>query len=113
VIGLDDLGVFGYSLGLDHKSAYVFCVDAAARRRVEPLAIKAVRHAEEARHCCVVRVSVAKCGPDRTSYSPAIDGKQPDSPHIEVKARVKSAVSLIAGPALAAIRCSVHSNLGV
>lgn len=36
-------------------------------------------------------MSAAKCGWDLSSYPPAIDGKQPDPHHIEVKGRVKGA----------------------
>ena len=68
-----------------------FAADAAARARIEHLAMAAVRQAEEARGCRVVDVSVAKCGWDLTSYPPAIDGKQPEPRHIEVKGRVKGA----------------------
>ena len=71
--------------------APTFAADAAARKRIERLAMKAVRRAEEARGCRVVDVSAAKCGWDLTSYPPAIDGKQPDPRHIEVKGRVKGA----------------------
>jgi hypothetical protein len=39
----------------------------------------------------VVDVSTAKCGWDLTSYPPAVDGKQADPRHIEVKGRVKGA----------------------
>ena len=68
-----------------------FAADAAARARIEQLAMDAVRKAEEARGCCVVDVSAQKCGWDITSYPPAVDGKQPDARHIEVKGRVKGA----------------------
>ena len=51
----------------------------------------AVRLAEEARGCRVVDVSAQKCGWDITSYAPALDGKIPESRHIEVKGRVKGA----------------------
>ena len=53
------------------------------------LAMDAVRRAEEAEGCRVVDVSAAKCGWDLTSYPPAVNGKQPDPRHIEVKGRVK------------------------
>ena len=36
-------------------------------------------------------VSADKCGWDLTSYPPAVDGKQPEPRHIEVKGRVKGA----------------------
>ena len=71
--------------------AATFAADAAARKRIEQLAMKAVRRAEEARGCRVVDVSAAKCGWDLTSYPPAVDGKQPEPRHIEVKGRVKGA----------------------
>ena len=71
--------------------AAAFSTDAAARARIEKLAMDAVRRAEEARGCRVVDVSAEKCGWDITSYPPAVDGKQPDARHIEVKGRVKGA----------------------
>jgi superfamily II DNA or RNA helicase len=71
--------------------ATTFAADAAARARIERLAMDAVRRAEEARGCCVVDVSPQKCGWDLTSYPPAVDGKQPDALHIEVKGRVQGA----------------------
>ena len=54
----------------------------------------AVRRAEEARGCRVVDVSAQKCGWDMTSYPPAVDGKQPEPRHIEVKGRVKGAATV-------------------
>ena len=68
-----------------------FSADPAARARIEKLAMDAVRRAEEARGCRVVDVSAQKCGWDLTSYPPAVDGKQPEARHIEVKGRVKGA----------------------
>jgi hypothetical protein len=68
-----------------------FCADAAARSRIEQLAMEAVRRSEEARGCRVVDVSAQKCGWDITSYLPAVDGKQPLARHIEVKGRSKGA----------------------
>ena len=46
------------------SAAGTFSVDAAARSRIEHLAMSAVRQAEEARGCHVVDVSAAKCGWD-------------------------------------------------
>jgi SNF2 family DNA or RNA helicase len=66
-------------------------VDAAARRRIEQIAMDAVRRAEEARGCRVVDVSAEKCGWDLTSYPPATNGTIPEPRHIEVKGRVKGA----------------------
>ena len=71
--------------------AATFSADAAARKRIEQLAMNAVRKAEEARGCRVVDVSAAKCGWDLTSYPPPLDGKQPQPRHIEVKGRIKGA----------------------
>ena len=68
-----------------------FSTDPVARARVEKLAMDAVRQAEEARGCRVVDVSAQKCGWDITSYPPAVDGKQPEARHIEVKGRVQGA----------------------
>lgn len=72
-------------------TAATFAADAAARSRIEQLAMQAVTKAEEARGCRVVDVSAAKCGWDLSSYPPAVEGRQPDPRHIEVKGRVKGA----------------------
>lgn len=71
-----------------------FSTDPEARSRIELLATNAVRRAEEARGCRVVDVSAQKCGWDITSYAPAVDGKLPESRHIEVKGRVKGATTI-------------------
>jgi hypothetical protein len=68
-----------------------FSTNPAARRRIERLAMDAVRRVEEARGCRVVDVSAQKCGWDLTAYPPVADGKQPDARHIEVKGRVQGA----------------------
>ena len=65
--------------------------DAAARRRVELLAMDAVRRVEEAAGCRVADVSAEKCGWDLTSFPPAMDGKLADARHIEVKGRARGA----------------------
>lgn len=72
-------------------TAATFAADAAARSRIEQLAMQAVTKAEEARGCRVVDVSAAKCGWDLSSYPPAVEGRQLDPRHIEVKGRVKGA----------------------
>jgi superfamily II DNA or RNA helicase len=72
----------------------MFSADPEARARIEQLAMNAVRRAEEARGCRVVDVSAQKCGWDITSYAPAVDGKMPESRHIEVKGRVKGATTV-------------------
>ncbi len=71
-----------------------FSADPAARSRIEQLAMQAVRQSEESRGRRVVDVSAQKCGWDITSYPPAIDGKQPESRHIEVKGRIKGATTI-------------------
>jgi superfamily II DNA or RNA helicase len=71
-----------------------FSADPAARSRIERLAMAAVRRAEEARGCRVVDVSAQKCGWDITSYAPAVDGKLPESRHIEVKGRIQGATTV-------------------
>jgi superfamily II DNA or RNA helicase len=68
-----------------------FSADPAARSRIELLAMDAVTRAEESRGCRVVDVSAQKCGWDLTSYAPAVDGKMPESRHIEVKGRIQGA----------------------
>jgi SNF2 family DNA or RNA helicase len=74
--------------------AAMFAVDAAARARIEKIAMDAVRKAEEGRGCRIVDVSADKCGWDLTSYPPAVDGKQPEARHIEVKGRIKGATTV-------------------
>ncbi|MCX6877241.1 MAG: DUF3883 domain-containing protein [Verrucomicrobia bacterium] len=39
-------------------------------------------------------VSAQKCGWDITSYAPAVDGKSPESRHIEVKGRIQGATTV-------------------
>jgi len=73
------------------ESTTTFSADAEARSRIEMLAMNAVSRAEVARGCRVVDVSADKCGWDITSYAPAVNGKIPESRHIEVKGRVKGA----------------------
>ncbi len=74
--------------------AATFAADAAARARIERLAMTAVRRAEEARGCSVVDVSAYKCGWDLTSYPPPVGKLQPEARHIEVKGRVKGATTV-------------------
>ena len=73
-------------------------VDAAARKRIELLAMNAVMETEKALGNTVVDVSADKCGWDITSRYPAPTSK--DEPiradrHIEVKGRVKGATDVI------------------
>jgi superfamily II DNA or RNA helicase len=65
--------------------------DAAARSKIERLAMEAVMAAERAKGHEVFDVSAEKCGWDITSYPPAMDGRQPTPRHIEVKGRVVGA----------------------
>jgi len=65
--------------------------DAAARDKIERLAMQAVMAAERAKGHTVVDVSADKCGWDVSSYPPSTEGKQADPIHIEVKGRVAGA----------------------
>ncbi len=73
------------------NKSQTFSADTEARSRVEQLAMAAVTRAEEARGCKVIDVSKDKCGWDLTSYPPALNGKQSDTRHIEVKGRTEDA----------------------
>ena len=80
------------------SAASQLAVDAAARKRVELLAMKAVTETEQALGNTVTDVSALKCGWDLTSRYPAPVNK--DDPiredrHIEVKGRVKGATDVI------------------
>ena len=66
-------------------------VDAAARTKIERLAMQAVMNLERSRGCRVEDVSAQKCGWDVTSYPPADDGVLPLPRHIEVKGRIAGA----------------------
>ncbi len=72
-----------------------FSADAAARRRIELLAMDAVRRSEEQRGCTVIDVSMQKCGWDLTSRPPVVDGRAPMERHIEVKGRRRGATEVI------------------
>jgi len=69
----------------------VATADAAARKKVELLAMDAVTAYEQKQGNRVVDVSAAKRGWDLTSYPPPIGDRQPDPKHIEVKGRVAGA----------------------
>lgn len=71
-----------------------FSADPAARSRIEQFAMDAVTKSEQSRGCRVVDVSAQKCGWDITSYAPLVDGKLPESRHIEVKGRIKGATTV-------------------
>ena len=71
------------------ETSPAFTADAAARKRIEDLAMEMVRKAEESRGCRVVSVASEKCGWDLSSYPPVVDGKQAETRHIEVKGKAK------------------------
>ncbi len=64
-------------------------VDAAARKHVEMVAMRAVMEAERALGREVIDVSAEKCGWDVTVLLPETDGTTPMTRHIEVKGRAK------------------------
>jgi hypothetical protein len=68
--------------------------DAAARARIEQIAMQAVINAEMALGHQAFDVSAQKCGWDITSQPPAVNGKLPLSRHIEVKGRGKGASTI-------------------
>jgi superfamily II DNA or RNA helicase len=74
---------------LQRKGQPGWTADAAARARVEQIAMRAVMNAERALGHDVIDVSAEKCGWDVTSLPRALDGKLPPSRHIEVKGRAK------------------------
>ena len=78
----------------DEETASSFSADPIARSRIERIAMNAVRHFEESLGCQVVDVSADKCGWDLSSHPPAVDHKQPDPRHIEVKGRIKGASTI-------------------
>jgi SNF2 family DNA or RNA helicase len=78
----------------EEESSSSFSADPIARSRIERIAMDAVRHAEESQGCQVFDVSADKCGWDLTSHPPAVDNKQLDPRHIEVKGRVKGAATI-------------------
>ncbi|MCB1636817.1 MAG: DUF3883 domain-containing protein [Xanthomonadales bacterium] len=69
----------------------LFSQDAAARIRVEAIAMQAVMEAETALGYVPRDVSADKCGWDITSQPPMLDGRLPDARLIEVKGRAKGA----------------------
>ncbi|WP_373974152.1 helicase-related protein [Chitinibacter sp. SCUT-21] len=72
------------------KGETTFCVDAAARSRVEQLAMQAVMQYEVSLGNTVKDVSAEKCGWDISSRPPSTDAcPMPTDRHIEVKGRAK------------------------
>jgi len=78
----------------DEEATPTVSADPVARSRIERIAMDAVRRLEESQGCHVVDVSAHKCGWDLTSYPPAVDDRQPEPRHIEVKGRVKGAATI-------------------
>ncbi|MCY4533095.1 MAG: helicase-related protein [Gammaproteobacteria bacterium] len=73
------------------KGETTFCADAAARSRIEMVAMNAVMDVERGFGYEVKDVSAEKCGWDVTARPPANpDGSLKPDRHIEVKGRVKS-----------------------
>jgi superfamily II DNA or RNA helicase len=68
--------------------------DAAARARIEHIAMQAVMNTERALGHEVIDVSAQKCGWDITSIPKALDGRLPPSRHIEVKGRAKGQTTI-------------------
>lgn len=77
------------------KGETQFAVDAAARARIERIAMNAVIAVEQGMGCAVKDVSAAKCGWDITSRPPInADGSIPPDRHIEVKGRAKGQTTI-------------------
>lgn len=76
------------------ESPALVAADAAARAKVERLAMQAVIAAETAKGHRVVDVSKEKCGWDLSSYPPTVGDTQPEVRHIEVKGRASGAETI-------------------
>jgi hypothetical protein len=72
----------------------VWAADAAARARIERIAMEAVMKSEAARGHAAKDVSTEKCGWDITSWPPVIDGRLGDARLIEVKGRANGATTV-------------------
>lgn len=79
---------------LQRKGQPGWTADAAARARVEQVAMQAVMSAERALGHEVIDVSAEKCGWDITSLPKAQGGLLPPSRHIEVKGRAKGQTTI-------------------
>jgi len=78
----------------ESSSPDTFPITAAAREKIERLAMATVTLSEERTGCRVVDVSGLKCGWDLTSYPPPQNGRDQTARHIEVKGRVKGATTI-------------------
>ncbi|MDY0262713.1 helicase-related protein [Syntrophotalea acetylenica] len=76
------------------KGEATFCADAAARSRIENIAMDAVMAAERGLGHEVFDVSAEKCGWDVTARPPLKNGKLLDDRHIEVKGRAKGQTTI-------------------
>jgi len=74
---------------LDQRKGKPTIIDAAARARVEQIAMNAVFETEKAFGHEVRDVAADKCGWDITARPPTVDGKLLEDRHIEVKGRSK------------------------
>ena len=79
---------------LQRKGETGWTANADARARVERIAMQAVMNAERALGNAVIDKSAEKCGWDITSQPPSIDGRFPNSRHIEVKGRAKGQTTI-------------------
>lgn len=79
---------------LQRKGETGWTANADARARVERIAMQAVINAERALGNAVIDKSAEKCGWDITSQPPSIDGRLPNSRHIEVKGRAKGQTTI-------------------
>ena len=68
--------------------------DPEARGRIELIAMRAVMDAERALGHQVFDISAEKCGWDITSRPPTVNGRLGNDRHIEVKGRVKDAMTI-------------------
>lgn len=77
--------------------AEAFSADAAARKHIETLAMRAVIQAEQAQGCTCVDVSAQNCGWDITSTPPGKgEDAMPEDRHIEVKGRAAGQTTITA-----------------
>ena len=76
------------------KGETLFTIDAAARKRIEQIAMQAVIDAETQLGHNVKNVSHEKCGWDITSQPPTTNGKLAAARHIEVKGRAQGQTTI-------------------
>ena len=86
--------VIPVGLLMQRRSEPGWSPDAAARSRIERLAMQAVMAAERALGHEVIDVSAEKCGWDITAIPPAVNGRLPEVRHIEVKGRARGSSTI-------------------